>query len=77
MIRNICKYMNKKAITMNNQLSSLKIYSGYLYGLKCSRNNTSVQALTAATNNLTLAISDESNNTNNKINNNAIKSNGK
>jgi hypothetical protein len=60
---------------MNNQLSFLKLYSGYLYGLKCSRNNTSVQALTAATNNLTLAISDEPNN--NNINNNAIKSNGK
>ncbi|KAF1806350.1 CCR4-NOT transcription complex subunit 7 [Mucor lusitanicus] len=52
-------------------------YLGYLYGLKCSRNSTSVQALTAATNNLTLAISDESNNNTNNINNNAIKSNGK
>ncbi|CAO3612540.1 unnamed protein product [Mucor fragilis] len=52
-------------------------YLGYLYGLKCSRNSTSVQALTAATNNLTLAISDESNSNTNNINNNAIKSNGK
>ncbi|CAO0800501.1 unnamed protein product [Mucor circinelloides] len=52
-------------------------YLGYLYGLKCSRNNTSVQALTAATNNLSLAISDESNSNTNNINNNAIKSNGK
>ncbi|KAL9556195.1 hypothetical protein MBANPS3_001989 [Mucor bainieri] len=52
-------------------------YLGYLYGLKCSRNSTSVQALTAATSNLTLAISDESNSNTNNINNNAIKSNGK
>ncbi|GAA5805913.1 hypothetical protein HPULCUR_011439 [Helicostylum pulchrum] len=42
-------------------------YLGYLYGLKCSPNNTSVQALTQATNNLSLAISDDSN-TNNKTN---------
>ncbi|CEP13830.1 hypothetical protein [Parasitella parasitica] len=51
-------------------------YLGYLYGLKCSRNSPSVQALTAAANNLSIAISDESN-INNNINNNAIKSNGK
>ncbi|KAI9262837.1 ribonuclease H-like domain-containing protein [Helicostylum pulchrum] len=42
-------------------------YLGYLYGLKCSPNNTSVQALTQATNNLSLAISDDSI-TNNKTN---------
>ncbi|GAN07390.1 CCR4 associated factor [Mucor ambiguus] len=52
-------------------------YLGYLYGLKCSRNSTSVQALTAATSNLTLAISDESNGNTTNINNNTIKSNGK
>ncbi|KAG2192415.1 hypothetical protein INT47_007881 [Mucor saturninus] len=34
-------------------------YLGYLYGLKCSPNNTSVQALTTATNNLSLAISED------------------
>ncbi|KAG2236792.1 ribonuclease H-like domain-containing protein [Thamnidium elegans] len=47
-------------------------YLGYLYGLKCSPNNTSVQALTTATNNLSLAISDDSNN-----NNSNYKTNGK
>lgn len=41
-------------------------YLGYLYGLKCSPNNntTSVQALTTATNNLSLAISDDTTNSN-------------
>ncbi|CAO3653008.1 unnamed protein product [Mucor hiemalis] len=45
-------------------------YLGYLYGLKCSPNNntTSVQSLTTATNNLSLAISDDTTNNSNKTN---------